>query len=199
MTAVLAAALPIGTAIQGGTYVGSVRIGDQVYGIVVAPKATGETEGEWLSKYESVPGATSFVDGAANTAAMAFAGSELATWAQGLDIGGHTDWYLPARDELELAYRHLKPTTDSNWVWRHGDNPSSVPAGYPYTETSPAQTTVSGFALGQPEAFERAWYWTSTQYSAGYAWVQDFEVGYQGTGGKDDRYRARAVRRFLIN
>lgn len=48
-----------------------------------------------------------------------------------------------------------------------------------------------------PELFEKAWHWTSTQYSPSYAWSQTFLVGGQlnGDGGKTGELRARAVRR----
>ncbi len=42
------------------------------------------------------------------------------------------------------------------------------------------------------------WYWTSTQCSAGYAYVQDFVGGTQSSDHKSSRSRARAVRRKLI-
>lgn len=44
------------------------------------------------------------------------------------------------------------------------------------------------------------WYWTSTQYSANHAWVQDFLNGYQGSVvSKDSKGRARAVRMIQIS
>jgi hypothetical protein len=48
--------------------------------------------------------------------------------------------------------------------------------------------------------FEERWYWSNTQLAANpdYAWVQNFDDGYQGYGLKSDEYRARAVRRILI-
>jgi hypothetical protein len=41
-------------------------------------------------------------------------------------------------------------------------------------------------------------YWTSTQYSANNAWLQNFANGNQGHWDKDDELRARAVRRFSV-
>ena len=49
-----------------------------------------------------------------------------------------------------------------------------------------------------PEAFQRGWYWSSTQYSAHYAWSQNFDDGFQYTTGKRTALRARAVRRFSV-
>ncbi|BAK75426.1 hypothetical protein NH8B_0591 [Pseudogulbenkiania sp. NH8B] len=45
------------------------------------------------------------------------------------------------------------------------------------------------------ELFEKAWHWTSTQYSPDYAWYQDFDDGGQYGGRKVIQTRARAVRR----
>lgn len=42
------------------------------------------------------------------------------------------------------------------------------------------------------------WHWTSTQYSAGDAWLQDFDYGDQGSYGKKFEARARAVRRLIL-
>ena len=48
-----------------------------------------------------------------------------------------------------------------------------------------------------PELFEKAWHWSSTQYSPYYAWFQIFGGGNQSSDHKDYEYRARAVRRVL--
>jgi hypothetical protein len=51
-----------------------------------------------------------------------------------------------------------------------------------------------------PELFEKEWYWSCEQLAAGpgYAWVQLFGNGSQGLGHQSDVYRARAVRRLII-
>ncbi|BAK75425.1 hypothetical protein NH8B_0590 [Pseudogulbenkiania sp. NH8B] len=190
----------IGTAFEGGFYAGRFRIGAQEFALIVAPKADGETTGKWGEYGADIEGARSCFDGLANTQAMAAAGSDLAKWALGLNIGGYTDWYLPSRDELEIPYRNLKPTDDENYCsFRDGDNASSIPPGYPYTEQSPAQTAVEAFQQGQPEAFEACWHWSSTQYSPYYAWFQGFVGGLQGDCHKDGQGRARAVRKIPVS
>ena len=188
----------IGTPLQGGFYAGLFLFDGAPHALVVAPKALGEiAPAAWLDKYELVPRADSCVDGLANTLAMAEAGSTLAKSALALQIDGFTDWYLPSRDELELLYRHFKPTTQRNWAgFRDGDNPSSLPAGHPYTDEAPVQTSVQAFQAGGAEAFEPQWYWASTQSSRGYAWGQSFDDGYQLDNDKEFEARARAVRRF---
>ena len=48
-----------------------------------------------------------------------------------------------------------------------------------------------------PELFEDGWYWSSTQYSASYAYMQHFGDGYTDVYYKDFSDRARVVRRFV--
>lgn len=188
-----------GTPFAGGYLVGIVDHAHQRYALIVSP-IEGELEGCWHEQYRTdVPGAISCFDGHLNTIAMAEGGSNLAKAALALDINGFRDWYLPARDELELLYRHLKPTEDHNTCsFRDGDNPSSVPAGYPYTEEAPAQTSALDFQQGGAQALQDVWYWSSTQYSANDAWTQHFDGGNQFNDGKVYQGRARAVRKFLI-
>lgn len=193
----LSIAAAFGTLLEGGFYAG--RIGE--YAIIVAPKAQGEhADSAWNDSRDQVKDAMSFFDGRANTLAMAEAGSELAKWALSLAIAGHGDWYLPSRDELELCYRNLKPTSQENWCYR-GDNPSSVPVGYAYMPEAPAQTDVSIFREDGSEAFDAdSYYWSSTQCAggSGYAWVQLFGDGLQSYWRKGSESRARAVRRVKV-
>ena len=187
-----------GTPIAGGYYAGVIRINGEQFGIVVSPKDAGEIEGKWGSPGIKIP-ATSVCDGAANTQAMATAGSGLAQEVQALDINDQQDWYIPSRDELEVMYRNLKPTTRENICsFRDGENSSSDPIGLAYTEETPIQTTSHDFRKGGEHAMEAAWYWSSTQSSAHSAFVQDFDDGAQTNGHKDLRHRVRAVRRFKV-
>lgn len=189
-----------GTAFAGGFYAGRFQIEGEEYALIVAPKAVGEHDATAWGEYgQDIEGARSYNDGRANTEAMAAAGSTLAQWALQLEINGFSDWYLPSRDELELCYRNLKPTEDENYcTWRDGDNPSSLPAGYPYTEASPAQVADPAFQAEGAEAFQAATYWSSTQFSPDLAWFQVFGVGLQYGGRKDYARRAVAVRRFKV-
>ncbi|MDP3228482.1 MAG: hypothetical protein Q8N13_10975 [Acidovorax sp.] len=190
----------IGAPFEGGFYGGKIRIAEAVFAVCWAPKALGEVQGAWLDRFESVPNAASCFDSEANTKAMAVAGSELANKVLALEIGGVKGWSVPARDVLELAYRHLKPTTEENsGSFRDGDNPSSIPAGYPYTDTLPAQTTVTAFQEGGAECFEEEWYWSSTQYSGSRAWLQTFSYGSHYTTSKVAEGRCRAVRLIQLS
>lgn len=193
----------IGTALAGGFYAGRIRQDDgKVYALILAPKAEGQHDDTiWIPGYKAVPGALSYNDGQANTLAMADAGSELARWACGLDIGGFTDWYLPSQDELEVIYRNLKPTTEENSRWaRSGINLSAVEPTRPYLPNLPVQTSAELFREGGAEAFDPVWYWTSTQHASvsDSAWFQHFDSGDQDYSLTGYELRARAVRRLEI-
>jgi hypothetical protein len=162
--------------------------------------AAHELSGVWGEYGEKIEGAESFTNSRANTEAMAAAGSELAQKVLVLDIGGFTDWAIPARDVQELQYRHLKPTNEENWAnSRNGDNPNSEPVGQLYTEESPGQTSLAAFQVGGAEAFRDTWYWSSTQRSASYAFNMIFDGGYQFDYGKGGELRVRPVRSQLID
>ncbi len=189
-----------GEPLNGGYFYGLMQADGNLYALIVAPKALGQYPSHiaW-GKYGENSAAISCYDGAANTQAMATEGSAAAQWALELDIGGRKDWYIPARDEVEIQYRELKPTTQKNYCsFRDGDNSSSVPVGYPYASEYPAQTLAPLFQEGGTEAFDAAWYWSSTQSSANYAYVQYFGGGKQDYDRKANASRVRAVRRELV-
>jgi len=192
------AALPaIGAKLGGGYYTGILNIDGVPFALITAPKGGGEHADAPWGEYKLIKGADSFCDGLANTKAMAKAGCKIAEWALSLRIGGFKDWSIPARDQLELLYRNLKPTTQANYVWRNGDNPST--GTYPYTEKLPKQTKVRSFKKGGVEALDDVWYWSSTQYSSDLAWCQYFYVGYQDGLSKGGTSRVRAVRSVRIS
>ncbi|MCX6720756.1 MAG: DUF1566 domain-containing protein [Candidatus Staskawiczbacteria bacterium] len=60
---------------------------------------------QWANE-NVVTGATSTTDGAANTNNLAARGSRYvaAYYCKNMSTGGHTDWYLPAKDELNTLY-----------------------------------------------------------------------------------------------
>ncbi|MGV7210470.1 DUF1566 domain-containing protein [Oxalobacteraceae bacterium A2-2] len=188
----------IGTAFEGGFFAGRIQIDGQPYALIVAPRAS-EQRAPWNSSLTRVDGALDLADGLANTRAMAAAGSDIAAGILASTINGFSDWYIPARDELEVLYRNLKPTDEENWEG-DGVNANSIPPGAEYTDDSPAQTTVEAFRDGGAEAFSESWYWSSTQHEAspGRAWDQDFDFGHQNYGRKSYAGRVRAVRRLPI-
>ena len=210
--AAAAAAIPIGTSMEGGFFAGYISHtanGVATHALIVAPRATGATgtgytlttNKQWKTSLTTTAGTTSAYDGAANTAAIVTAGiasHPAAQFCTGLSIGGYTDWYLPARMELEIAYYNLKPTTTSNST-SYGANAYSVPArGSNYTAGTPAQTTVTAFQTGNSEAFVAGDHYSSTEFSSTIAWRLNFTNGVQADSPKNDKRRVRAFRKLAL-
>ncbi len=205
---------PIGTFASGGFYTGKVTIGANKYYILLGPSTT-QNYLKW-STVNSIVYSTSLVDGLSNTNMLNSATYPAAQYCRSLAVGGYTDWYLPARDELEICYRNLKPGTGQNLTTtrptttqapnggggNHGLNANSFPTGAAYTTTSPAQTTVVGMQTGQTNALivsPVAEYWSSTDTQGAYgAWVTDVGHGSQGAVNRTSSKRTVAVRRVLV-
>jgi hypothetical protein len=210
----------IGEAFGGGFYAGNIVEGGTEYYVIVAPKSSGENSSlQYKTTNDAGPLATQTLNnGPAASGAMAAdaASYPAADFCEGLTIGGFSDWYLPARDELELCYRNLKPTTDTNntsdrvksdITYPEGDdlsadtmgvNRNSNPTGSAYTSGSPAQTSVTAFQTGGTEAFASEFYWSSSELSSTLAWEQFFTIGFQGSADKDSSRYVRAVRRLPV-
>ena len=64
----------------------------------------------------------------------------------------------------------------------------------------PSRCEQSLLIANLKEQFDPNWYWSAEQYAANSvcAWMQYFSVGYQYGSRKSDTYRARAVRRLII-
>ena len=209
---------PIGTAIAGGYFAGIIVQGGDQYAIIVSPKASGQSSSlAFKTSGTASPTATQTLNyGSAATEAMVSAGSHpAAAFCAGLTIDGYSDWYLPARDELEVCYRNLKGTSAAvnSTITRDksaitypegndssgdgmGVNRNSSPIGAAYTTSSPAQTSVTIFQQGQSQAFDTEPYHCSTEFSTTAPWVIDLNSGRCFTFfGKTQVLRVRAVRR----
>jgi len=195
-----------GQAFGGGFYAGKIRYADGDYLIIVAPKSA-ETSLSHKTANTATTGTSSYHDGLANSNNMNNATHPAAQYCRAYNGGGFTDWHLPARDQLELLYRNLKPDTTANITGArsesgsYGDNANSVPVGASYTPGSPAQTAAAAFRTGGAEAFTvPTYYWTSTEYapSTNYAWIQRFSDGFQLGFTKTNAYLVRPVRRLKI-
>ena len=196
----------IGQAYGGGFYAGKISTtadGVATHYLIVAPKASGENSGRTWGVYGTTTGITSDINGPTNSASLAALGAsyEAAKFCEDLTIGDYSDWYLPAKNELEVLYYFLKPTTTANYTGS-GSNANAVspePISTNYTSGSPAQTSAGiGFRTGETDAFASAYYWSSTEYVANSAWVQGFDDGLQGSFNKGGSIYVRAVRRVPV-
>ncbi|MES2181607.1 MAG: DUF1566 domain-containing protein [Pseudomonadota bacterium] len=191
----------IGQPLNGGFFAGKINCEGKNFAIIVAPKAAGFKSGIQWGGAGNLTSATSYNDGSINTLALAESNHDLGHWALALNLNEFNDWYIPSRDELEIIYRNLKPGSENNCCsFRDGENPSAIEYSerFPYTPALPAQTIAPEFQADGSEAFEGVWHWSSTQYSAHGAWLQDFDDGYQYGSHKHGTCAARAVRRELI-
>jgi len=189
----------IGESYGGGFYAGKINDGGTEYYLIVAPKSSGENSSkQWKTSNTTTSGTTSVIDGPTNSGNMNDANHPAAQFCEGLTIGGYSDWYMPAKNELEVCYYNLKPTTNSNNT-SSGTNTNAVPSrGSNYTAGTPAQTSATDFQTGNTEAFASGAYWSSTETSATYAWRQTFNVGTQFSVIKDSSLYVRAVRRVAV-
>jgi hypothetical protein len=193
----------IGQAYGGGFYAGKINVSGTQYYLIVAPKASGENSSRTWGVFGTTTGITSVINGPTNSASLAALGAsyQAAVFAEGLTIGGYSDWYLPAKNELEVLYYFLKPTTDANNT-SSGSNANAVspePISTNYTSGSPAQTSAGiGFRAAETNAFASDYYWSSTENDANNAWSQDFYDGNQNNTNKAGSNYVRAVRRIAV-
>jgi len=206
----------IGLEAEGGFFAGLISHtanGVATHALIVAPRETGAsglgytltTRYLWKTTDSATAGTRSPFDGAANTAAIVTAGitdHPAAEFCVNLSIGGYSDWYLPARFELDIAYYHLKPTTVSNNTsW--GINDYSVPKRtVNNTAGNPAQTSVTAFKNTGSEPFQIDSHWSSTELNAGNAYRNFFQDGSHFTNSKatgtSSASTVRAFRRLAL-
>lgn len=213
--------IPIGTFIGGGYFGGWINQGGTTYGIIVSPKAQGQALLAWSSTGSGEPAGTiTLNNGPVASAALNSASYPAGQFCENLDINGFTDWYLPARDELEVVYRNLKPSTITNstatrlkatYTYPEGDDGSSdtmglnrnaAMVGAPYAAGSPVQTTATLFRSGGAQEIGGAGFsttvYSSSNFNSAGAWAIGFGNGSQDAVGKTGPATVRAIRRMPL-
>ena len=197
---------PIGSAYGGGFFAGQISTagnGVADYNLVVGPVSSAfNASKQWKNVATATAGADSVIDGPQNTADIVADGDSTvypaAHFCNDLTIGGFSDWYLPAQNELEVCYYNLKPTTESNNI-SSGTNTNAVPSrGSNYTAGDPAQTAATNFKDTGTEDFTGSFYWSSTEVDATRARSQRFDTGAQADYNKANYTRVRAIRRVPV-
>ncbi len=206
----------IGEPFGGGYFAGYISHtadGNPTHALIVAPRATGATGSgytlttnlQWKTANTTTAGTTSAFDGAANTAAMVTAGiadHPAANFCKNLSIGGFTDWYLPATNELEIAYFNLKPTLASN-IGGGGINSYAVPSRLvPWSTSYPSRTNLALFVAGGGQDFVDNFHYASTEASQNNGFTGRFSDGFfasaAGIFNKNQTTRVRAFRRIAL-
>lgn len=191
----------IGEFLEGGYFAGVISQsanGVATHGLIVAPAAFGYNSFQYKTSDTFTNFSDSEYDGASITLNIGDTNHPAANYCKGLSINGYSDWYLPARYELEIAYYNLKPTTEINNT-SIGANSYAVPQrGLSYTEGNPAQTSVAAFQSGGAEAFAADNHWTATQFSTASAWLVLFRNGLQYGNTKTNSAYVRAFRKFAL-
>lgn len=201
----IAGNVAIGAAFGGGFYAGDIGVSSvATHRLVIGPLSTAQNASiKWKNAQTATAGADSDINGPQNTADMVADGNSTvypcAHFCNDLVIGGFSDWYMAAKNELDVCYFNLKPTTQNNNT-SSGINPNAVPArASNYTTGNPARTSVAAFQSGGAEAFAADGYWTSTEFSATIARGQYFGTGLQSSGYEKDLSRhVRAIRRVAV-
>jgi hypothetical protein len=203
----------LGSAVSGGFFGGQINDGGIIYNLIVAPKATGQYNPSGTNPTGILYKTTASADSPAATfqnQVYGFPASQIGNdsnhpafqFVCSLPIGGYDDWYMPAKNELEILYYNLKPDTTSN-ATSSGQNPNAVPARVSnYTAGNPAQTSVALYQTGGAQAFETGGYYnSSTELSTltYQRWKQAFSSGNQDGGAKDGGDYVRAIRREYAN
>lgn len=203
--------LLIGDAYEGGFYAGQISTagnGVADYNLVVGPSSSAESFLAWKTSQTATAGTDSVIDGPTNSGNMNNSLHPAGQFCEGLTIGGFSDWYMPAKDELDVCYFNLKPSTASNST-SAGINAYAVPArASNYTTGTPAQTSAAIFQSGGSEAYDTVGYpqntgiyWSSTQRVPTHSFAQYFSSGYYGGQyrfSKHNQYAVRAIRRVAI-
>ena len=196
----------IGQAYQGGYYAGQIGVSSvATHYLVVGPKSSAQSTKTWKNVQTATPGSTSDINGPQNTADMVADGNSTvypcAHFCNDATIGGYTDWYMPAKNELEVCYFNLKPTTSNNTT-SSGINPNAVPARTSnYTIGNPTQTSAADFIPGGGQDFSQVYYWSSTESTVTYTSANgiQMEIGYFAQNvTKDTSMPVRAIRRVAV-
>ena len=193
----------VGDAYEGGFFAGQIGVnGVATHNLVVGPVSSAyNSSKQWKTSNSATTGTDSVINGPANSAAMNNASHPAAQFCEAVNVGGYTDWYMPAKNELEVCYYNLKPTTAANNTIS-GTNTNAVPArASNYTggspATNPAQTLATNFQSTGTEDFPASFHWCSTQKNDR-AWFQAMSSGSQDDYDKTNAPGVRAIRRVAV-
>lgn len=150
----------LGGAYGGGYYFGSVASPANYY-IIIAPNATGCAQCSWKTTLDASPNTASCTDGYANTYdGMANALHPAGNWTATRSIGGFSDWYLPARDELNLIWTNrlsapAGETMSDTCFWSSTEYNASCACRQTFFGTGSIGANCKNFFAGRVRAIRR--------------------------------------------
>ncbi len=160
---------PIGSKWKGGYYAGEIKFKNgAIFYLIVSPRAQGILENmpmltaaEKAAVLKAPPSLTDIeFDGYTTSRnATLIKQHALLTKCDKLNttggINGFKDWYVPSKAELDIIYRHFKPTTDANFGMT-ANSYSTDPAdklAFKASDNNPAQTKIEVFQGDGSESF----------------------------------------------
>jgi hypothetical protein len=143
--------MKIGTKCEGGYFGGIINNNEERYAIIVSPKDLGENQLQFKTSNTADSGIQSTWNGQLNTLNINDDEHPAAHWCSNLNINGYTDWYLPAKDELNLIYNNLKKDFIKDFI-----------RDFYWTSTEHTATTT--FAWGQYFYYGFQFYRTKDYY-----------------------------------
>jgi hypothetical protein len=168
------------------------------YTVSVSQEVTSQTLTARTSVFDGFANGTLFkdIDSTVGSGSTIF---PAANFCEALSIGGYTDWYLPSRLELDIAYFNLKPSTDAN-VTSTGTNIYAVPRrNSNFTVANPIQTSLAEWqSTGGSQSFASVNHWSSTESDAGNAWYYRFSTALEVASAKPNSQHVRAFRRIAL-
>lgn len=124
----------IGSYWEGGVYMGVLNIGGTDYHIILGLQSS-QASLRWKTSNTFTSGATSNLDGLANTLAMEQAGLSSHPAAQhcvNYSSDGYSDWYLPALNEIAMTSNISEhPEVPGDPIWWASTNASDLPSAAP--------------------------------------------------------------------
>jgi hypothetical protein len=182
-----------------------------------APRGWGGTATVYMQNTGGYPIYSSFIGTSTGPNAGSF-NIDTGASTPGTGIGGYNDWYVPARDELEIIYRNFKSEATNNDTKNNigvddssegnGNNSFSTntQSSGSYSTSNPGQTTAgSQFQKGGSEAYPQCNLWSCTRgYTTGGSatqssvYIQEQQNGEQRKAYVNStKFACRAVRRVL--
>ena len=107
------------------------------------------------------------------------------------------DWNkAPIICEINGYRWHLGPEADDEMNWQDANVWCESLGG----ELPPKGILLQAYLNEDIKPFFKPdWYWSSTEFNAAFAWIQNFSYDYQGNNFKTANYYVRAVRKCPIS